>query len=280
MKRKRSVHPIRLSIVLSALVILYGCASDAPKATSSHTTQASSIKNAAFTDIGTKDPIVVLQAGHQDDKSSWNKLLPELAKHHRVIALDRAGHGGNPATASPRDPCTIAREQRAMLQAAGAKPPYILVGHSLGGLYQYTYAKLFPKEVAGLVLLDPTHPKHWETMQRDYKQGAALIKIMRSAVFSDIDRREFDSQADCLSTEIDTSSPVTVPVKLLVSGRFRPEENATYQKMVGTLRKDWARILGVPNPTTVWDSGHYIQKESPQEVVLAVDSAISESGKK
>ena len=278
--RKPSVHPFRLSVVLSALFILYGCASDAPQVTPTHSPQVSASKNAAFTDMGTKNPIVVLQAGHQEGKSSWNTLLPELAKHHRVIALDRAGHGGNPPTKSPRDPCTIAREQRALLQAAGAKPPYILVGHSLGGLYQYTYAKLFPKEVAGLVLLDPTHPKHWETMQRDYKQGAALIKIMRSTVFSDIDRREFDAQAECLNTEIDMSSPVSVPVKLLVSGRFRPEENATYQKRVGTLRKDWARLLGIPNPTTVWDSGHYIQKESPEEVVLAVDSLVTESGRK
>ena len=280
MLRKLNTYKIRLVVVLSALVVLCGCASDAPQQTPSRPTQPSVIKSAAFTDIGTKDPIVVLHAGHQDDKSSWNKLLPDLAQHHRVIALDRAGHGGNPTTAFPRDPCTIAREQRAMLQAAGAKPPYILVGHSLGGLYQYTYAKLFPSEVAGLILLDPTHPKHWETMQRDYKPGAAIIKIMRSTVFSEVDRREFDSQAECLNTEIDISTPVTVPVKLLVSGRFRPEENAKYQEMLGTLRKDWARILGVSSPKTVWNSGHYIHKESPDEVVLAIDSAVSESERK
>lgn len=265
-------------ILLSALVALYGCSPISSKEHPADLNQSINVRTAAVNQTSSTEPLVVFQAGLQDDKQSWNKLLPKLTDH-RVIALDRAGHGNNPPNKSPRNPCTIAQEQRLMLQEAGLKPPYILVGHSLGGLYQYVYAKLFPDEVVGLILLDPTHPKHWETMQKDYSSGAAIIKLMRSTLFSEVDRREFDAQAECLEQNIDMTTPVVVPVKLLVSGRFRPEEQAKYQEMLRGLRNDWARILGVSSIKTVWNSGHYIQKDSPDDVILAIQAVILESKK-
>lgn len=266
-----------LCILLSTLLAAYGCTPNHPKEQSAElnkTTEAATVNQMAST-----EPLVVFQAGLQDDKRSWNKLLPALAGH-RFIALDRAGHGNNPPSKAPRDPCTIAKEQRSMLQASGLKPPYILVGHSLGGLYQYVYAKLFPSDVAGLILLDPTHPKHWETMQKDYSSGAAIIKIMRATLFSEVDRQEFDAQTECLNQNIDMTTPVSAPVTVLVSGRFRPEEQAKYQEMIGQLRNDWARILGVSNLKKVENSGHYIQKDNPEEVISAIEAAIVAATKK
>lgn len=218
---------------------------------------------------GNRLPAVVLQAGLQDGKSAWAKVLPALARDHRVIAFDRPGHADNPPTNAPRDPCTIAAEQRAHLQAAQVPPPYILVGHSLGGLYQFVYAKRYPEDVAGLVLLDPTHPKHWETMQQEAPTAALLLKGVRAIAFDSTDRREFDSQASCLDT-LDLSQPLNIPVKLLVSGQFKAEERGAYERMVKRLRQQWLPLLGVTDMTVIEDSGHYIQKERPDAVVRAV----------
>lgn len=229
----------------------------------------------AYVHLGTGAPVIVLQAGLQDGKDTWIGVLPQLAQLSTVIATDRPGHGGNPATDAPRDPCTIANEQRSMLQAAGVQPPYILVGHSLGGLYQYVYAKLYPNEVAGIVLLDPTHPRHWETLQREFPLGSNMIKAMRLTVFSATDRKEFDAQTQCLNT-LSMSQPLNIPTKLLVSGRFRSEERGAYENMLKPLRQDWQRLLGTKQLQTVWDSGHYIQKDSPEEIVSAVQKLLTE----
>lgn len=229
----------------------------------------------AYSIIGSGTPAIVLQAGLQDGKEAWAGLLPQLAKQSQLVAFDRPGHGGNPATDASRDPCTIANEQRQMLQAAGIQPPYILVGHSLGGLYQYVYAKLYPNEVAGIVLLDPTHPTHWETLQREFPVGSTMIKTMRLTVFTSTDKKEFDAQTQCLNS-LDMSQPLNIPSKLLVSGRFRSSERSAYENMLKPLRQDWLRLLGSKQLQTVWDSGHYIQKDSPEEVVSAVQTLLLE----
>jgi pimeloyl-ACP methyl ester carboxylesterase len=223
---------------------------------------------------GTEAPALVLQAGLGEGKQTWATLMPELAKQHLVIAFDRPGRSGAALTEAPRDPCTIADEQRTLLQNAGIQPPYILVGHSLGGLYQYVYAKRYPNEVAGIILLDPTHPRHWETMQREFSGGARIVKLMRMIVFSRADRREFDAQQKCLD-QLDMAQPLTAPAQLLVSARFRPEEQGAFEKMMKPLRQNWLQLLGIKQMKVVWDSGHYIQNDSPEEVVASVQQLVS-----
>ncbi|ATE59270.1 alpha/beta fold hydrolase [Thauera sinica] len=263
--------PLARLLVATTMAALAGCAAvPGSGGGGSGRAIAGQKETAAYVRAGSsRTPAIVLQAGLQDDRSSWDKLMPGLARENMVIAIDRPGRGDNPATKAARDPCTIAAEQRALLRQAGVQPPYILVGHSLGGLYQYVYAKLYPDDVAGLVLLDPTHPRHWETMQKSSPRSADLIKVLRFAAFSSTDRAEFDAQAACLD-RLDLAKPLGLPTRLLVSGRFRSEEQGAYQEMINSLRRDWLRLLGVPRLQTVWDSGHYIQKDSPEEVLAAV----------
>ena len=195
--------------------------------------------------------------------------MPEIAQTGQVFAYDRPGRGENGFTEGPRDPCAIATEERQLLIQNGVRPPYVLVGHSLGGLYQYVFAKMYPQDVAGLVLLDPTHPRHLETLKKEAPGSALLLKVVRAVGFSRADKAEFDDQAKCLNT-IDMHQPVTVPVEFLVSGRFREEEKGDFEDAVKRLRKDWLKILGIPKYKTVWDSGHYIQDENPQVVIGAI----------
>ncbi len=218
---------------------------------------------------------MVLQAGLGDDKAVWNPIIPALSRDYTVIAFDRPGRGANPSSNAPRDPCTIAAEQRALLQSAGISPPYLLVGHSLGGLYQYVYAKLYPADGAGIVLVDPTPPKHWETMQREAPAAAALIKVMKAVAFSRTDRREFDDQAACLE-RLDMSRPLRQPSRVLVAGRFRPEEKGAFETMMKRSRQQWLKLTGTPQLDVIWDSGHYIQKENPEDVIAAVRQVTAE----
>ena len=105
-------------------------------------------------------PTVVLESGFGADSGAWVKVQPTLARETRVCAYDRAGYGYSDPGPLPRDGAAIARDLDQALEAAGAEGPYIVVGHSAGGLYGRLFAARRPGEVAGLVLLDPTVERH------------------------------------------------------------------------------------------------------------------------
>jgi pimeloyl-ACP methyl ester carboxylesterase len=212
----------------------------------------------------------VLQSGLGDGKVAWKKVLPALEKLGPVYAYDRAGYGGAARLEGTRDPCTIARELHDQLRKDGVPPPYLLVGHSLGGLYQYVYARLYPEEVAGLVLLDPTHPKHWESMQQEAPGPAALVRTMTAVAPNSATRHEFRDQSVCLDT-VDMTRPLTVPVRLLASGKGTPGETQAFKTMLNRLRMDWLRLTGASQVEVIARSGHYLQKDAPAEVVKAID---------
>lgn len=215
-----------------------------------------------------RTPVVVLQSGLGDGRATWNTVWPQLTARHRVFALDRPGYGDSPSTSAPRDPCQVARELHAALRDARVPPPYVLVGHSLGGLYQVVFARLYPNETAGVLLLDPTHPEHWATLQRDTPKTAALLSGLRSTVFTSTMRAEFDAQAQCLDTL--PLWPSTVPARLLFSGRFGPLDSDEYQQTLARLRLDWQQRLGATAETAA-ASGHYLHRDAPERVVLALD---------
>lgn len=246
------------ALALVALV-LSGCAG-APRA-----------QQAGAGDIltGSGSPVVVLQAGFGDSKETWSRIIPDLARDHTVFAYDRPGTGASPPTDAPRDPCSIAAELRARLGAAGLKPPYVLVGHSLGGLYQYVYAKLYPADVAGFVLVDPTHPRNWEAVQSGQPEAAMLIKALKAVAWTDVQRREFDGQTDCLD-RLDMATPLTLKGRVLISGRPQPEASEDYERRRQALGQDWRRMAGVAQAEIVWGSSHFIQKEQPATVIAAI----------
>ncbi len=104
---------------------------------------------------GTGSPAVILDAGLGDTTAVWSRVQGPIARHTRVCSYDRAGMGFSDPTTSPRDAGAIVRDLHALLGRAGIAPPYVLVGHSLAGLYTRLYADRYPRDVAGLVLIDP-----------------------------------------------------------------------------------------------------------------------------
>lgn len=103
---------------------------------------------------GSGSPTVVLEAGASSFAIDWTLVQREVARSTRVCSYDRIGFGwSDPAT--PGSPSTVSKDLHALLQKAGEKPPYVLVGASLGGLHVRTYTADYPEQVAGMVLVDP-----------------------------------------------------------------------------------------------------------------------------
>lgn len=108
--------------------------------------------------IGTGSPTVVLDSGLGDSYLSWRKVQPQIAKITQVCSYDRAGLGYSDPSSQPRTSRVIAEELHSLLKAAGIAPPYVLVGHSMGGYNVRLYASLYRNEIAGMVLVDSSHP--------------------------------------------------------------------------------------------------------------------------
>ncbi|MFY7867074.1 alpha/beta fold hydrolase [Roseateles sp.] len=223
-------------------------------------------------------PVVVLQAGLGDGASSWRALERGLSAKHTVLALDRPGYGARRWGDGPRDPCTVAAELRAQLQGAGLQPPYLLVGHSLGGLYQWAYSRLYPEEVAGLLLIEPTHPEHWQRLQAQVPALAGFVRLMRVSSFGMAARREFDDQAEC-NTRLLAARPAQMPYsRLLVRARFsNPMETGAFEQLMRQEWHDWLKLSGAATAEPVADSGHYLHQDQTAQVQRVIEAMASQA---
>ncbi len=106
---------------------------------------------------GSGSPTVVFDSGLSDDISVWGFVQPVIAEKTRTCSYDRAGIGFSDPSGRSGSSLNIADDLNALLRAADIKPPYILVGHSYGGLNMTVFARLHPNEVAGMVLVDPVY---------------------------------------------------------------------------------------------------------------------------
>lgn len=106
--------------------------------------------------LGTGAPTVITENGLGGSSPDWSLVQPAVSQQTRICSYDRAGSGWSEAGPTPRTSQQIATELHTLLTNANLPGPYVLVGHSAGGLHVQVYASQYPEEVAGLVLVDPT----------------------------------------------------------------------------------------------------------------------------
>jgi pimeloyl-ACP methyl ester carboxylesterase len=131
---------------------------------------------------GTGSPTVVLEPGQGGASSDLGWVAPAVARDSTVCVYDRAGRGWSDPADGPQDAAQIAADLHTLLDRAGVPGPYVLAGHSFGGLYVQTFAANYPDQVAGLVLLDSTAPKPGPALPTRTESDGVLGRV--SAVFS------------------------------------------------------------------------------------------------
>ncbi len=127
-------------------------------------------------------PTVILDAGVGGNHLDWQLVQPNIAEFAQVVAYDRAGNGWSERGSDPRTPEKIVHELHTALQNAGIEPPYLLVGHSFGGIYVRKFAAAYPETVAGIVLVDSSHPE----MVREQDTAAEIKRLRRVEMFKRI----------------------------------------------------------------------------------------------
>ncbi|MBD3160603.1 MAG: alpha/beta fold hydrolase [Candidatus Latescibacteria bacterium] len=142
----------RAGLILG-LLFLISCSSETGEA-QDHTVDLGSHSLHAVV-AGAGSPTVVIDGGIGATRDQYQEMLHRIAETTTVVTYDRAGYGSSESGPLPRDSRREAEELRDLLRKLDVPTPYILVGHSLGGLNVQVYADLYPDDVGGLVLLDP-----------------------------------------------------------------------------------------------------------------------------
>jgi pimeloyl-ACP methyl ester carboxylesterase len=136
---------------------------------------------------GEGSPAVILEAGGSAESLWWYRVQNQLAKHTRVCAYDRPGHGWSEPTSEPRDALTVVRELHTLLAQAGVPAPYVMAGHSFGAVWARIFAAQYPAEVAGIVLVDSTFliPREFASQSEfdQWKTSNDAIQVLPWAVF-------------------------------------------------------------------------------------------------
>ena len=128
--------------------------------------------------MGQGRPTVILEAGISATCVNWRRVQDAVSQFTGVLSYDRAGLGWSDPARTPRNASQVVEELRELLRAAAVPSPYILVGHSFGGLVVRLYATRYPQDVAALVLVDPLRPEEWHPLTKEQRRnlaGGALL---------------------------------------------------------------------------------------------------------
>lgn len=219
---------------------------------------------------------VVFEAGLGDDWTPWDDVAAEVSKHARVFAYSRPGYGASDPTATPRDPKHIVEELRALLESQGFKPPYVLVGHSMGGAYMELFAKSHPEEVVGAVLVDPRHRDFLATCEAAHLDQCG---IPEATLQEQQPAQIAEYHAFTLASEqIEAAGPFgQYPVRVLTatSHPVSPAREALWETMLASLAAESTRGEQI----IVSGASHYIQLDHPEMVVSTILSVLPESTK-
>ncbi len=218
---------------------------------------------------GTGSPTVILEIGLTGALEEWAAVQSEVAKFTRVVAYDRTGAYHTEPVLTGRQ---IALELHAALANAHVPPPYVLVGQSFGGVYNEIFAQMYPNEVVGMVLLDPTTEKfiHWMAANHPSKE------------FSRERHEQWPEAAGVLPTldELNTNGPLpNVPVVVVTAARVDPKAWFAIDALpVWTSAHDeFAKQLPQGRHIIDKNSGHGIQVEDPQLVIDLIREIVDQT---
>ena len=261
--------------------------------------------------IGEGTPAVTLDAGLGDTYLSWRKVQPEIGKFTRVCSYDRAGLGYSQTAPGPRTSKVIAEQLHALLQAAGIKPPYVLVGHSMAGYDVRLYASAYPTDVAGMVLVDASHPDQdkrfppeLQNMQGSWEREALFIEfsmpfgiprlmglceedpVLRAAECNwrnaHTNLEEMKAFEESAAETAATGSLGNIPLIVLSHDPDKPSSelppdlakpvNETWAKM----QEELAHLSTRGTQVIAKNSAHYIQNDRPDVVIDALRNVVQQ----
>ena len=260
---------------------------------------------------GQGSPTVIFDAGLGDSYMSWRKVQPQIARLTKVCSYDRAGLGYSDSSPRARTSKTIAEELHMLLRSAAIPAPYVLVGHSMGGFDVRLYASAYRGDVAGLVLVDSSHPEQQKRLpaavndldagwvrEQEFFELAMPFGIPRVLGFCGEDAevraaecnfhsvresvKELKSVSESAAQAATAGSLGDIPLAVLSSDPDRPQLDLPEDLVKPTndawqqLQNELAQLSTRSTHTIVRNSGHYIQLDQPGAVIEAIKKVVKQ----
>jgi pimeloyl-ACP methyl ester carboxylesterase len=263
--------------------------------------------------VGTGTPTVVFEADlDQYGSLSWDSVQGEMREFTRACSYDRAGIMWSEPGPRPRDGAMIAQELAAILDAAGEKGPYVMVGHAFGGAYVRIFAGQNPEDVCGMVLVDSSHP---DMLTRFAELGVQkeipeerirpLIWLLshlgmpsrfKAPHYGSVSEYVYFAQQAYLPKssmawyDESVASPTTLAqsglvkdlndIRLIVLASARPTSvqvgNQNVQDYWRELQQELTELSENSELVELPDAGHYIQYERPEAVIEAIQAVVQQ----
>ena len=239
---------------------------------------------------GTGEPTIVFLTGKGRDCSDFKKVYDKLKKTNQIFAYDRAGLGQSEAFRGDRRVDTMAFELHELLVKEKIKPPYVLVGHALGTYIMRCYVNMYPKDVSGMLFIDPSH-------EYEFKNGLEIRNDSDKVVFRDEFKSylklegkykahkaeskqcfDFDTLGFSTNQRIvkDLKLPTDIPMTIMIARKIDADNDYVNKEM--EYRINFFENLKTINPNTKvissYKIGHFIQKEAPDMVVDEINEII------
>ncbi|MFK7894468.1 MAG: alpha/beta fold hydrolase [Myxococcota bacterium] len=221
---------------------------------------------------GSGDPTVILEAGLGGDLSVWSDVLGPVSEFTRVLAYNRAGYGRSKSESAHRDGLTAVDELRSLLRALHIPPPFVLVGHSLGGQYVELFARTFPEETAGVVFVDARHVDFSDRCRPEGVERCETPGYVR--LFMPAAARAELLGTSATEAQIRAAGPFpNVPFRVL-SATQRPENMPNLRRLWAESQADLV-LLGEQGQQEICEAcGHFIQRDDPERVIKAIRDVI------
>lgn len=244
-----------------------------------------------YKSAGQGSPPVVFFSGLGNTMDDWHKIQHALAEGTSTLAYNRPGYGFSTMARRPRTGANIVEEAHGLLRALELRPPYVLVGHSVGGLYANLYARTYPGEVCGVVLVESSHPGQLERIEAIRPTLARLLGaagiVMGLLIPSDSSAAargigggltvNLESRAlKTTSEQVKEAPPFPgVPLVVVTATRHRPPlfPEQDWQ----ALQKDLVAMSPRGRQVLADESGHFVHHDQPALVIQAIREVVTEA---
>jgi len=225
--------------------------------------------------------VFVMLSGYDELLDTWDKIKPEIEKYGRVFTYNRLGVGGSDQAITAQCGKSIISDLRKILELLNIDPPYILVGHSIGGLYVNLFGRLHPNEVCGAVLLDATHPNHEDKLLK-YRPPlhVRLVNGFYDVLeyFQSRNRHTELKSFEESATQIEASGSFpNIPLSVVAGNKKMLFEPDGLRKLHISNQKELASISYRGKLIVAENSGHFPQISEPElvsRVILEVANSL------
>jgi len=238
--------------------------------------------------MGHGENTVIIEAGYMGELADWRTFAASIATFSKVVIYSRAGYGKSNPSVTPNTLNDSVEDLRVLIKMIKLKGPFIMVGHSYGGLIVRTFAEIYPAQVKGLVFVEPASENYFKTLR---EIDPIRTEASRKRMFGRLSGNKLEEYKLMMANYYDTplniievASFPDVPVVVLTAAKKRNSKSlANTPEARKSWREEHSKLFSeFPQGSHIVtiNSGHFIQVDEPELIVDAVKNVIVQANHK